>query len=56
MPLHLQEMMKGNCRHGKNPVVARLTKEILSIPVHPAVTEEDAKRIAWLVKAFVKGK
>jgi perosamine synthetase len=56
MPLHEQKIMKGKCTHGKNPVVAMLTKEVLSIPVHPAVSMDDAERIARLIKTFVKGK
>jgi dTDP-4-amino-4,6-dideoxygalactose transaminase len=55
VPLHTQKIMKGNCKFGKNANVARLTKEVLSIPVHPSVTFDDAERIAGLVKKFAKG-
>jgi dTDP-4-amino-4,6-dideoxygalactose transaminase len=54
MPLHQQKIMKGTSKFGKNPVVAKLTKEVLSIPVHPAVSFDDAEMIAGLIKGFVK--
>jgi dTDP-4-amino-4,6-dideoxygalactose transaminase len=55
MPLHRQRIMKGVSKSGKNPKVAKLTKELVSIPVHPAVSQDDAARIAGLVKGWVRG-
>ncbi len=54
VPLHTQKIMKGNCTHGKNPIVAKLTREVLSIPVHPSVSVDDAGRIAGIIKKFAK--
>jgi len=39
---------------GEYGVAARLAKEVLSIPVHPALKEEDLKRIVETIGEYCK--
>ena len=47
-PLHLHPFFKG--KDGDFPVSERLAKEVLSIPVHPSLTDKDLKLIIEAVK------
>jgi dTDP-4-amino-4,6-dideoxygalactose transaminase len=38
----------------KTPVTKELCKEVLSLPVHPALSEEDVRTVAAAVKEFFK--
>jgi dTDP-4-amino-4,6-dideoxygalactose transaminase len=54
-PLHSQKVYeavghpKANC-----PVTEKITKEALSIPVHPSVTSEQVHFVADAIKEFAK--
>ncbi|MGE5073112.1 MAG: DegT/DnrJ/EryC1/StrS family aminotransferase [Anaerolineae bacterium] len=52
-PVHLQPFYsEGTDRHGEFPVAERLCKEILSLPIYPEMTEDQAKYVAEGIKNF----
>jgi dTDP-4-amino-4,6-dideoxygalactose transaminase len=54
VPLHLQKAYKGlGYRLGDFPIVERLSKEILSLPMFPGITEEQQARVVDEVAGFV---
>ena len=51
VPLHLQEAYAGlGYSKGSFPVVERLTDRILSLPMHPGITEEQIQHVASVVQ------
>jgi dTDP-4-amino-4,6-dideoxygalactose transaminase len=50
--LHLQPAMAKDYKKGDLPVVERATDEILSIPMYPRLSAEDAMRVCDEIKAF----
>ncbi len=48
--IHQQEIMKKLGYAAKLPVTERLVNEVLSLPVHPLITEEDVKKVAETIK------
>jgi len=54
-PLHLHEhFRKMGYKEGDFPVSERISKEVLSLPVNPFVTEEDVEKIVEKIKEFSK--
>lgn len=54
-PLHLHEhFRKMGYKEGDFPVSERLSKEVLSLPVNPFVTEKDIEKIVDKIKEFSK--
>mgnify|MGYP001118066736 CR=1 FL=1 len=54
-PLHLHEhFRKMGYKEGDFPVSEKLSKEVLSLPVNPFVTEEDVEMIVEKIKGFSK--
>lgn len=54
-PLHLHEhFRKMGYKEGDFPVSEKLSKEVLSLPVNPFVTEEDVEKIVEKIKSFSK--
>ncbi|KKU75877.1 MAG: hypothetical protein UY01_C0002G0020 [Candidatus Nomurabacteria bacterium GW2011_GWB1_47_6] len=51
MPLHLSpHLAKLGYKKGDFPVAERLSKEVLSLPVHPLLTKKDLKQIMSVIK------
>ncbi|MCD6548703.1 MAG: DegT/DnrJ/EryC1/StrS family aminotransferase [Thermodesulfobacterium sp.] len=56
-PLHLQPVYKNlNFRNVKLPVTERLAKEVLSLPLHPYLTEEEINYVILSIRDFYKSK
>ena len=56
-PLHLQPVYKNlNFRNVKLPVTERLAKEVLSLPLHPYLTEEEINYVISSIRDFYKSK
>ena len=55
VPLHSQPAFAGIAR-GDCPVAARLAREILSLPLHPRLTDADVARVSAAIGAFQKGR
>lgn len=54
-PLHLHEhFRKMGYKEGDFPVSEKLSKEVLSLPVNPFVTEEDVEKVVSKIKEFSK--
>ncbi len=52
-PLHLQPVYKKlNFRNGDLPVTERLAKEVLSLPLHPYLKEEEVDYVISCIKEF----
>jgi dTDP-4-amino-4,6-dideoxygalactose transaminase len=51
IPLHLQPALKGFAR-GPLPVSERLANEVLSLPVHPLLSDADVRRVAAAVRSW----
>jgi dTDP-4-amino-4,6-dideoxygalactose transaminase len=55
VPIHLQKAMKGNgYRKGDLPVTEKIAGEVLSLPMYPHLSEEDAGRVVETVRNFYK--
>lgn len=55
-PLHLQECFKGlGYNEGALPVSERASKEVLSLPVFPELTEKEQIFVAQGIRAFIEG-
>ncbi len=50
-PVHMLPLFKGKVRL---PMTERMAKEVLSLPVHPMVNEEDLERTALAVRTTLK--
>lgn len=52
-PLHLHpHFEKMGFKEGDFPVAERISKEVLSLPVHPSLTEEEVEKIIQTIKAL----
>lgn len=52
-PIHLQKAYSFlNCKEGDFPVAEKLSREILSLPIYPEITDEQIKYVADMVKEF----
>jgi dTDP-4-amino-4,6-dideoxygalactose transaminase len=55
VPVHLQEAMRGNgYKRGDLPETERVVGEILSLPMYPHLSEEDAGRVIEAISDFYK--
>lgn len=55
VPIHLQNAYKGlNLKKGSYPVTEKLAKEVISLPIHPDLTNEETLLIADKVREFFK--
>lgn len=53
VPVHLQKAMKGNgYRRGDLPKTEKIAEEILSLPMYPHLTEEDATIVVETIRKF----
>jgi dTDP-4-amino-4,6-dideoxygalactose transaminase len=55
VPLPRQRVFAG-CASAEVPVADRGAREILSLPLHPRLSDEDVRRVASAVAAFEKGR
>ena len=55
VPLPSQPAFTGIAR-GDCPVAARMAREILSLPLHPRLTDADVARVSAAIGAFQKGR
>lgn len=55
LPLHKQAFL-GSCGYGSFPVAERLSREVLSIPVHPGLSQGDLEEVVGLVREFLEGR
>jgi dTDP-4-amino-4,6-dideoxygalactose transaminase len=55
LPTHLQPATLAACPRVTLPVTERLVTEILSLPMHPALTREQVEYVAGRVNAFLAG-
>uniref|UniRef100_A0A7V5XG13 DegT/DnrJ/EryC1/StrS aminotransferase family protein n=1 Tax=Thermodesulfobacterium geofontis TaxID=1295609 RepID=A0A7V5XG13_9BACT len=54
-PLHLQPVYKDlNFKNGSLPVTENLAKEVLSLPLHPYLTEKEIDYVIFSIKEFYK--
>jgi len=54
-PLHLQPVYKDlNFKNGDLPITERLAKEVLSLPLHPYLTEKEIDYVILSIKEFYK--
>jgi dTDP-4-amino-4,6-dideoxygalactose transaminase len=54
-PLHLHaHLKKMGYKEGDFPVAEKLSKEVLSLPVHPSLTEKEIDQIINGIKSYVK--
>ena len=54
VPVHLQEAYKDlGYRVGDLPVTEATVKEILSLPMHPAVTEEGVHHVSAKIRDYL---
>lgn len=54
-PLHLQPVYKDlNFKNGSLPVTEKLAKEVLSLPLHPYLTEKEIDYVIFSIKEFYK--
>lgn len=49
IPLHKQQSMKNFVNGDVFPITEKISKEVISIPVHPQLTGEELERVAWEV-------
>jgi dTDP-4-amino-4,6-dideoxygalactose transaminase len=52
-PLHLHPLFGGPERSGEFPVAERVAKQVLSLPIHPALSEADRTYVASVLKTVV---
>ncbi len=52
IPIHQQSLYRGLGYHERFPAAEQAASEVLSLPVHPALTQEDLNRIVEVVEAL----
>ena len=56
LPLQEQEVMRGRCRiSGDLNVASRLSRSVLSLPIHTEMTEEERQDFLYLFFPFLFG-
>jgi dTDP-4-amino-4,6-dideoxygalactose transaminase len=55
LPIHRQRAYRDMGYEDKLPVAERLCEEILSLPVHPSLTDTELERIVEAVNSFFEG-
>ena len=53
-PLHLHPLFGGEGRTGEFPVAERIAKQVLSLPIHPRLSQADLQYVAAALKAAVE--
>ncbi len=57
LPLHLEEVHKGlGYKKGDFPVAEKASREVLSLPIYPELSEDDIKLVAGEVSNFLNSK
>jgi UDP-2-acetamido-2-deoxy-ribo-hexuluronate aminotransferase len=56
VPLHLQQAYKNNYKHGDFPVAEKVAKDIISLPMHTELTDDQIDYISRKVIDFIKSK
>jgi UDP-2-acetamido-2-deoxy-ribo-hexuluronate aminotransferase len=56
VPLHLQQAYRYNYREGDFPVTEKISKEIISLPMHTELSDSQIEYITSKVLDFVKSK
>jgi perosamine synthetase len=56
VPIHLQGPYRAEYGYseGSFPIAERLAGQVLSLPIHPAITEEEISTVSHLVREFTK--
>jgi dTDP-4-amino-4,6-dideoxygalactose transaminase len=55
LPLHLQECYKYlNYKEGNLPISEKMSKEVLSLPIYPELTESQQRKVVEYIKEFLK--
>lgn len=54
LPLHKQMFLESQ-GHDSFPVAERLSREVLSIPVHPGLSQENLEEVVQLLREFLEG-
>jgi perosamine synthetase len=54
LPLHRQPIFRGHGSDADFPVSTRLARSVLSLPVHPALTQRDLERIIRTIRAVAR--
>lgn len=54
VPLHMQEAYRNNYREGDYPISEKIAKEIISLPMHTELTDEQINYITGKVLEFLK--
>ncbi len=52
IPIHQQSLYRGLGYHDRFPAAEQAASEVLSLPVHPALTQEDLDKIVEVVEAL----
>ncbi|MCX8010551.1 MAG: DegT/DnrJ/EryC1/StrS family aminotransferase [Ignavibacteria bacterium] len=52
IPLHLQPAFKGYAEKGSLPITERLSNEVLSLPMHPDLLDEEINFISETIRKF----
>ena len=52
VPLHLQPAFRGKLKKGDLPVAEKACREIVSLPLHPCLSENQVNEVAEIVKKF----
>jgi len=56
VPCHMQPAVKKRLGFRSLPATERACREILSLPIHPRLTDEKAHRVASAIRDFFKGR
>ncbi len=51
-PPHLQKAYAGKVTHSGLPITEKMAQEVLSIPIHPALTDDDVSYVIEVLNAF----
>lgn len=53
IPVHRQKSIRGlNHKNGKFPITEQYSKEIISLPIYPEMTEKEVRYVSQLIHAF----
>jgi len=57
LPLHLEEIHKGlGYKKGDFPVAEKASRQVLSLPIYPELSEDDIKLVAGEIGKFIKSR
>jgi len=54
VPLHLQKVFAGNCRHQSLPVAESVARRCLSLPIYPEMPDDDIVRVTDVIRAALR--